>query len=122
MLDEEEQQQEQPMHEDCQKRMLPVRDALEVISGKWKMMILISLMHGNKRFTEIQRSIPKINAKVLAKELKDLEQHQLLKRTVYDNYPVTVEYTATEYSKSLEKVMMALYEWGVNHRKKIIGK
>jgi DNA-binding HxlR family transcriptional regulator len=106
----------------CLKQMLPIRDALDVISGKWKMMIMVSIMHGNKRFREIERSIPKITSKVLAKELKDLEQHKLIKRTVYDNQPVIIEYSATDYSKSLEKVMIELHKWGVNHRKKIIGK
>ncbi len=107
---------------DCLKTMLPIRDALDVISGKWKIMILVSIKHNNKRFREIERSIPKITSKVLAKELKDLEQHKLIKRTVYDNYPVVIEYTLTDYAMSLEKVMNELHSWGVNHRKKIIGK
>lgn len=102
--------------------MLPIRDALEVFSGKWKMMILISIMNGNNRFKEIERSIPGITSKVLAKELKDLEEHLLLKRTVYDEYPVAIEYTVTEYSNTLQEVMMALHKWGTNHRKKIKSK
>ena len=76
----------------------------------------------SRRFREIERSIPKITSKVLAKELKDLEQHKLIKRTVYDDYPVAVEYTATEHTKSLEKLMSELSKWGAIHRKKIIGK
>ena len=74
------------------------------------------------RFREIERSIPKITSKVLAKELKDLEEHQLIKRTVYDESPVLVEYTTTPYSSSLSEVIKALRDWGVNHRKKIFGK
>ncbi len=111
-----------PEAQACNGRMLPIRDALDVISGKWKMMILVSLMHGNRRFREIERSIPKISSKVLAKELKELEEHRLVQRTVYDEKPVLVEYTATPYSKSLEKVMLALQEWGANHRKLVMGK
>lgn len=107
---------------DCLKQMIPIRDALDAISGKWKMMILVSLSHNNKRFREIERSIPKITSKVLAKELKDLEQHKLIKRTVYDDYPVTIEYTLTDYAKTLNPVIHALHAWGTNHRKKIIGK
>jgi DNA-binding HxlR family transcriptional regulator len=106
-------------HEECLKLMLPVRDALDVISGKWKILILISIMHGNSRFRKIEKSIPKITSKVLAKELKDLEEHKLIKRTVYDDYPVKIEYTITEYAISLEKVMNELHIWGLNHRKKI---
>ena len=109
-------------HSECLSDMLPVRDTLDVINGKWKMMILISIIHGNKRFREIERSIPKITSKVLAKELKDLEEHKLIKRTVHDDYPVLVEYTATDYVKSLEKVIKELRLWGVNHRKKMFGK
>ena len=106
----------------CLSMMLPIRDALDVISGKWKLMILISIRFGNKRFGEIEKSIPKITPKVLAKELKDMEEHKLIKRTVYDDYPVVIEYTVTEYSNSLEGVIAALRDWGVNHRKKILGK
>lgn len=107
---------------DCLTTMLPIRDALDVISGKWKMMILVSIRHNNKRFREIERSIPKITSKVLAKELKDLEQHTLIKRTVYDDYPVVIEYTLTDYAMTLEKVMKELHTWGTNHRKKILGR
>jgi DNA-binding HxlR family transcriptional regulator len=113
---------EKAMSESCLKDMLPIRDALDVISGKWKMMILISIKHNNKRFRDIERSIPKISSKVLAKELKDLEQHKLIKRTVYDDYPVSIEYTMTDYAMSLEKVMNELHIWGLNHRKEILGK
>ena len=71
---------------------------------------------------EIERSIPKITSKVLAKELKDLEENELIKRTVYDNTPVLIEYVITPYAKTLQPVIQALSDWGKNHRKKIIGK
>lgn len=109
-------------HTECLAAMLPVRDAIDVISGKWKLMILISISSGNNRFREIERSIPKITSKVLAKELKDLEEHLLIKRTVYNESPVVVEYTTTPYTNSLQTVIKALRDWGINHRKKVIGK
>ena len=86
------------------------------------MLILTSIMHDNRRFMEIQRSIPEINPKVLSKELKDMEEHQLIKRIVHDEHPVLIEYVATDYSRSLKKVMMELHSWGTNHRKQILGK
>jgi DNA-binding HxlR family transcriptional regulator len=107
---------------DCASAIIPVRDALDVISGKWKILILISIAHGNKRFTEIQKSVSKITAKVLSKELKDLEEHLLIERTIIDDYPVRIEYSATEYSKTLTKLITELQDWGGKHRKKIIGK
>ncbi|MCP9237112.1 helix-turn-helix domain-containing protein [Lewinella sp. JB7] len=102
--------------------MLPVRDALFVVGGKWKLMILISLSHGNTRFTQIEKSIPKISSKVLSKELKDLEENELIKRTVVEDYPVSIRYSLTDYAQTLGKVILELHTWGINHRKRIIGK
>lgn len=109
-------------HTECTSEMLPVRDALDVISGKWKLLILISISSGNHRFREIERSIPKITSKVLAKEFKDLEENQLIKRTVYDETPVVILYELTPYAKSLQPVIQSLSDWGKNHRKKIMEK
>jgi len=102
--------------------IVPVRDALEVLNGKWKLPIIISLSFGNKRFKEISREINGITDKMLSKELKDLEEHKLVKRTVYDAFPPAVEYSITEHGRSLEKVVKELRNWGVEHRKNIIGK
>ena len=106
----------------CAAFMLPVRDALEVVNGKWKLPIIISLSFGNKRFKEMSVELSGITDKVLSKELKELEAHQLIKRTVYDTHPPTVEYSITPHGKSLEKVVNEIRNWGVTHRKKIIGK
>ena len=106
----------------CTEMILPVRDALDFLSGKWKLPILISLSFGNKRFKQIAKEIPNITDKMLSKELRDLEMNQLVKRTVYDSVPVIVEYSMTNYGKSLEKVIDELRKWGMQHRKRIIGK
>lgn len=106
-------------HKECMSALLPVRDTLDVIGGKWKLLILISIWEGNKHFREIERSIPKLSTKVLSKELKDMEENQLIVRTVLNGFPVRTEYTPTEHSKTLKKVILELYNWGVNHRKKI---
>ena len=107
---------------ECTKAILPVRDALDILSGKWKLPIIISLSFGNKRFKEITKEIPNITDKMLSKELRDLEMNQLVKRTVYDSVPVVIEYSMTNYGKSLEKVIDELRDWGVQHRKRIIGR
>jgi DNA-binding HxlR family transcriptional regulator len=107
---------------ECASSLGPVRDALDFISGKWKLPILISISEGNHRFREIERSIPKINSKVLAKELKDLEEHKLIRRTVIDNPPVVIEYSLLPYAESLGEVIKSLRNWGINHRIKIQGK
>ncbi|MBS1918504.1 MAG: helix-turn-helix transcriptional regulator [Bacteroidetes bacterium] len=105
---------------ECKKNMLPVRDALDILSGKWKLPVIIALTFGNKRFKEMQREIDGITAKMLSKELKELEMNQLVKRTVYDTLPVSVEYSLTSYGKSLEKVISELRAWGIQHRKKVM--
>ena len=104
------------------RHLLPVRDALDALSGKWKLLIIVSLMQGNKRFKEIERSIPRLSSKMLAKELRTLEEDQLIERKVFDTYPVSIEYTLTEHSKSLKDVVSELYKWGTLHREKMLNK
>ena len=108
--------------ETCSQHVLPIRDTLDLLSGKWKLVILGTLMFGKKRFREIEREIPRITPRMLSKELRDLEMNELITRTVYDTLPVTVEYEMTAYGRSLDKVLNALREWGQKHRKRIIGK
>lgn len=106
----------------CKGYVLPIKDTLDVISGKWKLPILGSLFEGKKRFKELERSIPAITPRMLSKELRELEINQLVSRTVYDTIPATVEYEMTPYGHSLDKVLEALMVWGTNHRKRMIGK
>lgn len=109
-------------HKECLSALMPVRDTLDIIGGKWKLLILISVWEGNKHFREIERSIPKLSTKVLAKELKEMEMNKLINRTVVNGFPVRTEYTPTEYSKTLRKVIKELQQWGLNHRKAVFGK
>ncbi|HEU4718388.1 MAG TPA: helix-turn-helix domain-containing protein [Bacteroidia bacterium] len=104
---------------ECKKSLLPVRDALYVLSGKWKLPIIVALAHGHKRFKELQREIKGITARMLSKELRELEMNELVSRTVYDTTPVTVEYELTKYGETLDTVIVALRDWGLRHRKKI---
>jgi DNA-binding HxlR family transcriptional regulator len=110
------------VHTECKQMMLPVRDALEILSGKWKLPILVSLGFGNKRFSQMAAEIPHITDRMLSKELRFLEENQLIKRTVYPSVPVVVEYSMTPYGQTLKKVINALRDWGIQHRKRIIGK
>ena len=100
-----------------QQFVLAVNDTLNVISGKWKMPIIGSLLFGIKRFTDIQRNIPKITPRMLSKELKELELNGVVKRTVYDTLPVSVEYELTASAKSISDVLDTMVEWGLKHRK-----
>jgi DNA-binding HxlR family transcriptional regulator len=105
--------------ERCISIMLPVKDALEVLYGRWKLPIIISLTFGPKRFKEIVKEVG-ITDKVLAKELKDMEAHRLITRTEISTFPLTVEYAITPHGESLHGLIGSLAEWGIAHRKKIL--
>jgi DNA-binding HxlR family transcriptional regulator len=107
---------------ECIEYIRPVRDVLDIINGKWKLPILISLSFGNKRFKELEKEVEGITPKMLSKELRDLEMNQLIIRSVYDTVPVSVEYSLSDYGKSLDSVIDALREWGKKHRNKLFAK
>ncbi len=115
-------QETERTHDSCTKAIIPVRDALDILSGKWKLPIIIALSFGNRRFSHLAKQIPGITDKMLSKELRELEINQLVKRTVYDTLPVVVEYSMTSYGKSLEKLIEELQAWGLQHRKRIMKK
>jgi len=101
---------------------MAARDALEIVQGKWRIPIVISLTFGDKRFGEIQRDIPDISPKMLSQELKALEVNKLLKRTIHDTMPVTVEYSLTPLGKSMNKLIEDILDWGVHFRQEFLGK
>ncbi|SEW22520.1 transcriptional regulator, HxlR family [Chryseobacterium wanjuense] len=105
--------------EDCHKVLMAMSDALYAIGGKWKLMIIIAMARGNKRFTEIQRQVTGISARVLSSELKELEMNGFIIKKVENGYPVTIEYELLPYSHTLEEVVGAMTKWGMQHREKI---
>lgn len=107
-----------PLREHFGNYMLPIRDALEVFSGKWKIPIITALnFYGTCGFKELEGIVEGITPKMLSKELKFLEENLLLTREVKNTRPVTVRYSITEYGRTCESVMTALYSWGTAHRK-----
>ena len=102
---------------DTAKMVIAVRDAMELLNGKWKIIILGTLSFGGKkRFMELLREVEGIAAKMLSKELQELEMHKLITRTVCNTKPVTVEYEITPYGKTLDKVIEEIMNWGLVHR------
>jgi DNA-binding HxlR family transcriptional regulator len=106
----------------CPHRLRATRDAMDVIQGKWRIPIIISLTYGKKRFGEINRDIADISPKMLSQELKALEENKIITRTLYDSMPVTVEYSLTELGLSLNKLLEELLTWGIHFREAIFGK
>jgi len=105
------------------KEIMAVHDAMDVLNGKWKVSIISSICYYNKRrFSDILNDVNGISNRMLSKELKDLEMNKLIKRTVLETQPITVQYQLTEYGKTLKVIINNLAEWGLEHREIIIGK
>lgn len=105
------------MQRDAAAEMKYLQDTLYVINGKWKIPIINSLCNGNRRYREIQRSIPGITSRMLSKELKELELNKIIRRVVYDESPVLVEYETTEYCHTFSEIILAMIQWGKEHNK-----
>ena len=106
----------------CQYKLMASRDTLEVIQGKWRIPIIISLTYGNKRFGEIQRDIADISPKMLSQELKSLEMNKIIKRTLHDTMPVTTEYSLTPLGLSMNNLLDEMLKWGIHFRNEVVGK
>jgi DNA-binding HxlR family transcriptional regulator len=100
-------------HEYCQPG---IEAAMDTLVGKWKPIILIHLLQGGKkRFSELQRLIPNITQKMLTAQLRELEQEDIVKRVVYPVVPPRVEYSITEYGRSLSNILQSMHDWGAAH-------
>jgi DNA-binding HxlR family transcriptional regulator len=108
---------------DYKREMRAVQDSMNALNGKWKVSILTSICYyTQRRFSDILADIDGISNKMLSKELKELELNKLIKRTVLDTTPVTVQYSLTDHGKSLQTLIQDLTDWGMKHRQEIIGK
>jgi DNA-binding HxlR family transcriptional regulator len=107
----------------CQVRMQAISDAMSLLSGKWKFHILGTLIEGNTLgFMDLLREVNGIGTKMLSKELQDLEMNNLVSRTVKNTKPITVEYSITEYGKSLSPLIDELAKWGGEYRRSVYKK
>ena len=100
----------------CTAHHRAISDTMDILSGKWKIRIIGELIFGKKRFGELNANISGIAAKMLSKELQDLEQNQLVKRTVLGTKPITVEYELTDYGLTVTPIINAMADWGHQHR------
>ena len=122
MSKEELKKEKIPLKEYHGNYMLPIRDALEVFSGKWKIPIITALLfYESCGFKELERIVEGITPKMLSKELKFLEENKLVTREVENDRPINVKYCITEYGKTCKSVMTALYQWGYEHRGKFLN-
>lgn len=93
---------------------------IDIIGGKWKPLIIHHIGNsGVIRYGELKRKIPSINERVLSRQLRELEEHELISRKVYDELPPKVEYSVTDIGKTLIPILNELGEWGKKYNENI---
>ncbi|WP_224995135.1 helix-turn-helix domain-containing protein [Cesiribacter sp. SM1] len=91
----------------------------EVLYGKWKIRLLWFINEGNKRPSELQRKIPDASRRLLNMQLNELQEHELITKVIYPVVPPKVEYSLTEFGKSLIPVIAALGQWGDEYQERL---
>jgi DNA-binding HxlR family transcriptional regulator len=94
----------------------PAETTLDIIGGRWKVLILWQLFQGERRFSELFRALEGITQKMLTQQLRELEKDGIVHRQVYPQIPPKVEYSLTLLGKSLRPVVDAMCEWGLKQR------
>ncbi len=102
-----------------EKLTCPVETTLKVIGGRWKVLILRELFLGVRRFNELHRALTGITQKMLTQQLRELEQDGIVHRRVYPQVPPKVEYSLTDLGQSLEPVIEAMHNWGMQHSRQV---
>ncbi|UOO92486.1 MULTISPECIES: winged helix-turn-helix transcriptional regulator [Vitreoscilla] len=101
---------------EAQAATCPVHVTLDVIGGKWKVLILYHLCQGTQRFNELRRLLPDITQRMLTLQLRELEQAGIVHREVYPQVPPKVEYSLTEFGKTLMPVIQVMHDWGMQYQ------
>jgi len=90
-----------------------VEEAMRLLGGRWRLLLVSYLLDGPKRFNELRRDIPAISQRMLTLDLRALEEAGLVQRTVYPSVPVKVEYALTDDGRRLEPVVAVMQEFGL---------
>jgi len=100
----------------------PVETAVNIIGGKWKILIIARLAHiGKQRFGKLNRSIPDVSERVLTRQLRELEKDGLIYRQVFAEVPPRVEYSLSKKGETLIPILNLLAEWGKKQQSLIIN-
>jgi DNA-binding HxlR family transcriptional regulator len=97
----------------------PVETTLDVIGGKWKGILLYHLIDGKKRFNEFRKLYPGITQRMLTLQLRELERDGVIHREVYKEVPPKVEYSLTEFGRTLEPIILLMKDWGEKNKDRV---
>ncbi len=100
----------------------PVEATLDVIGGKWKGIILYKLLERPRRFSALKRELPAITQRMLTLQLRELEEDGVVHLEIYKEIPPRVEYSLTEFGKTLEPILLAMLTWGDQYTSQIIAR
>lgn len=99
-----------------EKATCPAQETLQMITGRWKVLILRELFAGMKRFNQLQKSLTGITQKVLTQQLRELEADGIIHREVYAEVPPRVEYSLTALGETLKPIIMEMHHWNMQHQ------
>ena len=96
----------------------PVEVAMQILGGRWRAVLIYYLLEGPKRFSDLRRDVPRISQRMLTLDLRELERTGLVRRTVYAEVPVRVEYELTAEGRRLRGIIHELCSWGKRLQRK----
>jgi DNA-binding HxlR family transcriptional regulator len=99
----------------------PVEVAMQILGGRWRAVLIYYLLDGPKRFSDLRRDIPRISQRMLTLDLRELERSGLVRRTIYPEVPVRVEYELTTEGRGLRSIIHELCIWGKRLQRKPAG-
>ena len=105
------------MTEPCREEHCPVARAMEVLDGKWTVLIIRDLLGGTRRFTQLRSSLAGISPKTLTDRLRSLEEHALVRRTIFAEVPPRVEYEITPNARRLRPIFVEIVKWAQDNEK-----
>ena len=92
-----------------------VETTLDILGGRWKVLIIRELLTGVRRFNELQQSLPGITQKMLTQQLREMESDGIIHREIYPQVPPKVEYSLTPLGETLRPLLQAMHDWGVTY-------
>jgi DNA-binding HxlR family transcriptional regulator len=98
----------------------PVEATIDVIGGKWKAVILYHLLQEPRRFSDLKRLLPSITQRMLTLQLRELEEDGIVHREIYQQIPPKVEYSLTEFGRTLEPILRTMLTWGEQYTNRIV--